>query len=166
MVQGDGEFVPRARKDGLIVKELEDELLVYDRESNKAHTLNKTAAMIWKQCDGQTRVNNLRARLETAGVVFDETLIWHALDQLSKASLLDEQIKRPPEFRRLSRRELIRRVGVVAASLPVVVSIVAPNVFAAASCTQTCLVIINCTVTGCQGSCPLTGPNANRCQPG
>jgi hypothetical protein len=89
------------------------------------------------------------------GVAISDEVVWHALDQFSRDHLLEEKVKRPPDVRRLSRRELIQRIG-LAASIPLVVSIVAPNVFAAASCTQTCLLPIDCTVAGCP-TCPLGG---------
>jgi len=37
----------------LIVEELPNEVLVYDLNTDKAHCLNRTAALIWKNCDGE-----------------------------------------------------------------------------------------------------------------
>jgi hypothetical protein len=91
----------------------------------------------------------------------DEQVIWYALDQFAKDHLLEERVKRPPEMGRVSRRELIQRIG-LAASIPLVVSVLAPTVFASASCVQTCSLPNLCTVPGCQ-SCPTL--NA-LCQPG
>ncbi len=147
------EVAPRARKDGLVVKEVSGELLVYDRDRNKAHCLNETAALIWNHCDGQTTVAKMRDFLQgrTAEVI-DEQVIWYALDQFAKDHLLEERVKRPAGIDRLSRRQLIQRIG-LAVSIPLVVSIVAPSVFAAASCTQACLTVADCTVPGCQGHC-------------
>jgi Coenzyme PQQ synthesis protein D (PqqD) len=48
--------MPRAREAGLIVRELEDETLVYDADTDRAHCLNQTAARIWKHCDGTSSV--------------------------------------------------------------------------------------------------------------
>ena len=144
------EFTPRARAAGLIVREIAGELLVYDRDRNKAHSLNQTAALIWKHCDGQTTVAHLRSRLQEQmpEVAINDEVIWHALDQFSRDHLLDEKATRSPGVRRLSRRELIQRIG-LAASVPLVVSIVAPSVFGAASCAQACSLPIDCTVPGC-----------------
>ena len=36
----------------LIVDTIGDELLVYDTSNNRAHSLNKNAAAVWKACDG------------------------------------------------------------------------------------------------------------------
>ena len=50
----------------LIIEELAEDV-VYDLETNKASSLNPTAAMVWRQCDGKTdtakMANLLAARL-------------------------------------------------------------------------------------------------------
>jgi hypothetical protein len=130
--------LPHAREEGLVVEELPDELLVYDLERHKAHCLNHTAALVWKQCDGQTPVEDMALILrDKLNAPVDEDVIWFSLDQLSRARLLRESIKRPGAKRGLSRRELIRRVGIAAAlSVPLVTTILAPTAFAALSCSQ------------------------------
>ena len=45
---------PKCRTKNLIVREMENEVLVYDLEGNCAVCLNQTSALIWKLCDGQT----------------------------------------------------------------------------------------------------------------
>lgn len=153
MNETQNELTPRARRDGLVVRELSGELLVYDRDRNKAHCLNETAALIWNHCDGQTTVRGMVELLRNhSGAPVDEQVIWYALDQFAKDHLLEERVKRPVEIRRLSRRQLVQRIG-LAVSIPLVVSIVAPSVFASASCTQSCITPADCTVPGCQGHC-------------
>ncbi len=49
-------LMPRARQDELVVEELSDETLVYDLKRHKANCLNRTAALVWQDCDGQTSV--------------------------------------------------------------------------------------------------------------
>lgn len=160
MNKATNQFMPRARKDGLVVRELSGELLVYDRDRNKAHCLNETAALIWQNCDGQTTIAELRARLEDrmANPV-DEQIVWYALNKFSKSLLLEEPLKASAGARGLSRRELIQTIG-LGASIPLIISVVAPSVFAAASCTQPCTIPPNCTVPGCL-NCPVPGT----CQP-
>jgi hypothetical protein len=154
-------LMPHARKDGLVVKELPGELLVYDLERHKAHCLNDTASFIWRRCDGRTSVSELAALLASyTNAPADEQVVWFALNQLSQDRLLTEPLRQPSGARRLSRRDVIQRLG-VAAAVPLVASIVAPNVYAAASCTQGCVLPTDCTVLGCQGGC--TG---SVCQPG
>ncbi len=126
---------PRAREDQLVIQELPDEVLVYDVNRHKAHCLSRTAAFIWRHCDGQTSVARLAALLaqEVKGPV-EPAVVWLALDRLGKARLLRERVAPPAG---LSRREVMRKlalVGGLAALLPVVSSIVAPTAAQAASC--------------------------------
>jgi hypothetical protein len=120
---------PLARKDGLLVQELSHEVLVYDLERDKAHCLNPTAALIWKHCDGRTSVNEITRLLEkSSGVSVDEDVVWCALNQLEKDRLLQEPMAWPAGVERISRRELVRRLGIGAAiAIPLVTSIIAPT---------------------------------------
>src|SRR2546423_642133 len=133
-----GQQTPFARKDGLVVRELPDEVLVYDLERDKAHCLNQTAALIWKHCDGQTSVRDMTQMLETElKAPVDEKLVWFALDQLSKDNLLEERVTMPAAIiaSGMSRRQMMRALGVAAlVAVPVVTSIVAPTPAQAATC--------------------------------
>src|ERR1044071_4757712 len=90
---------PRARTDRLVIKELPNEVLVYDLERDRAHCLNTTAAIVWKACDGSTtpeemaaqllKVNAVRGSLSTARQE-SESLVWNALHQLRRGHLLEE----------------------------------------------------------------------------
>ena len=128
-------LVPKARHGKLVIQELEDEVLVYDLKRNQAHCLNRTAALIWEHCDGKQTVRGLARLLEQKfGVVIDEEVVWLGLRQLNKFHLLQEQMAPSPGPVRISRRELGRRLGAVAASsLPLIVSVVAPTAAQAAS---------------------------------
>ncbi|HEX8143145.1 MAG TPA: PqqD family protein [Pyrinomonadaceae bacterium] len=126
---------PRARREQLIVKELANETLIYDENSNEAHCLNQTAAFVWKHCDGRTSIEQLGRLLdkETKGAV-SEQLVWSAIEQLEKSHLLEGPVSRPAHVARLSRRALIRNLGLAAAvTVPLVTSIVAPTAAEAAS---------------------------------
>ena len=57
---------PVRRSDGMIVKELADEVLVYDSTASKAFCLNKTSAIVWNACDGHTSVAEIATRAEAA----------------------------------------------------------------------------------------------------
>ena len=48
--------MPLARTEGLVVQDIEKEVLVFDLDRNKAHCLNPTAALVWQSCDGETPV--------------------------------------------------------------------------------------------------------------
>ena len=132
---------PQARKKGLLAKELPDEMLVYDLERHEAHCLNRTAALVFKHCDGRKSVAELAELFQNElGAPADEKLVWLALEQLGRADLLEERLSAPSRVGGHSRREMIRRMGVgLAALLPLVTSIVAPTpAEAAATCVTLC----------------------------
>jgi coenzyme PQQ synthesis protein D (PqqD) len=84
-------FLPAARREGIIRKEVDGELLVYDLERNKAHCLNESAAAIWNLCDGQTSIQKIAASLtKEVGTTVDERLVWLALADLRRTHLLEE----------------------------------------------------------------------------
>jgi Coenzyme PQQ synthesis protein D (PqqD) len=158
-------FKPLARTDGLVVNELPEEFVIYDRGSHKAHCLNKTAALVWRRCDGRTtpaRIALLVGRdLQTH---VGEDLVWYALGQLAKDDLLTEKVvPGAPAVAaaatagvKLSRRELVRRLGLAAVvALPLITTIVAPTpVEAAASGCVDCNGILCCPPADCvNGAC-------------
>ncbi len=105
--------MPQARRSGLIIQELDSEILIYDQDTNKAHCLNHTAAKVWKYCDGETTLADacsaLSRDLETP---VDEKLVWYAVDQFSKDNLLEKEIE-PPAFiiAGMNRRQMVRTLG-------------------------------------------------------
>ncbi|HEX8746962.1 MAG TPA: PqqD family protein [Pyrinomonadaceae bacterium] len=129
-------LAPKARSKGLVIKKLADEVLVYDLETNKAHCLNTSAALVWKQCDGRKTIREIAASLERAATEpFTEEMVWLALNQLERFSLLQAPVMLPLETSGVSRRELIRKLGLAgAASLPLILSIAAPEAASAATC--------------------------------
>ncbi|MBC8032047.1 MAG: PqqD family protein [Pyrinomonadaceae bacterium] len=128
--------MPQARRSGLIVKEVDGETLIYDRELNKAHCLNQTAASVWKYCDGETTMSEATIALaRDLGTSVDEELVRYAVDQFSRDNLL-EKVTVPPAFviAGMNRRQLVRTLGLAAVvAIPVVTSIVAPTPAQAAS---------------------------------
>jgi hypothetical protein len=119
---------PRARRAGLLVQSVGDEMLVYDTERHRAHALNDSAAKIWKRCDGETRLAEIAIRLsEALQMPVTEDFVRYGLAQLREFHLLDEEagsMSRPESGP--SRRELIRVGGLAALALPLITSIVAP----------------------------------------
>ncbi len=170
-------LMPRARQDELVVEELQDETLVYDLKRHKARCLNRTAALVWQHCDGQTSVAEVAALLEEQlATPTDEAVVWMALDRLGRAHLLSEPVTLPADRAQYSRREVLRtlrRVAGISLLLPVIESIVAPRAAAQASCVTSCVGIPNCTPCKppgcnrlcCNGSClaPGKGPRACGC---
>jgi hypothetical protein len=128
-------MLPRARKKGLIIETLDDELLVYDLKTDHAHCLNPTATLIWRYCDGKTPVSSMTRKLSAAlGKKASDDIVQLALLRLRAARLIEAEPRsaKKPTY---NRRELLRNIGKAAAiALPAVASIVAPTAAQAASC--------------------------------
>ncbi len=141
---------PQSRRSGLLIRELPEELVVYDQEQHRAHCLNRTAALVFRHADG-TRTAAELAQLPGA----DDQVVRLALEQLAGAGLLESGAVDADAG--MSRRDVARRVGLAAAILlPAVASIVAPTPAEAAA---TC-------VTNCAGQTPgtpCTSIGANPC---
>lgn len=133
---------PRSRTEQLLIEELDDELLVYDLDADKAHRLNHTAAAVFRNADGERSVADLVDVVgPTVGELVDEDLILITLDNLAEARLIEDYESRASRDARLSRRRFIRRAGTVAAAamvLPIVHSIVAPSAQAQSSPPEEC----------------------------
>src|SRR5258706_2130476 len=115
--------LPSGRRDGIIVRELADEVLIYDSQRDKAHCLNKTAAFVWQHCDGRTQVATA-ARLLAADTQtsVDESVVLLALPQLPERHLL---IALVPQLSgvMVSRRRLMLQHTADAPELQVILSI-------------------------------------------
>lgn len=125
---------PNWSKANIVIQEVENEILIYDLNENKAFCLNETSAIIWQMCDGTRTVAEIS---ETLGKRFNakisEDFVWLALDQFKKDKLISNDF--PSIFAGMSRREVIRKVGFASiVALPVVASIVAPSPVNAQSC--------------------------------
>ncbi len=156
--------LPKARRSELITREVAGDLLVYDRKSDQAHCLNPTAAIVWARCDGLTTVAEMAQLLEDKmNSTAAKEVIWIALEQLGKFRLLEEPFVRPARRKRMSRRVLMKHLGIAAAvSVPLVSSIVAPTAAAAASCRAngtTCTANSQC----CSNSCVNNGRGVFQC---
>ena len=145
--------MPAARQDGLLVRELNDETLVYDLHRHKAHCLNSTAALIWKYCDGQTSESDIALMIEgEQNTPMHPDVVRFGLLQLDRTHLLEKQIARTPDGA-FSRRDLIKRLGAAAAvGFPLVTSVLAPRAVEASTClaaTSPCTTNAQC----CSGLC-------------
>ena len=132
-------FFPQARSEDLIVTELDDEILIYDKNCDKAHCLNSTAARVWKFANGKRTVAEIAARMEIdLRTPVDERVVWYALDQLEKDHLLRENAALPNSRVGLTRREFIGAMGkgALLIAVPQVVSLNAPVPASSASCVQ------------------------------
>lgn len=138
---------PLARTTGLIIRDVGNEVVVYDAARHEAHCLNHTAALVFRRADGRRSIPELAAVLAAESrAAVDAATVRLALKQLAAARLLDEEDER--DGARASpasagRRQAIRRVGLgVALVAPVVTSLLVPTVAEAAA---TCIPQSACT---------------------
>src|SRR5690348_16823049 len=103
--------LPAARRDGLIVESLDGELLVYDTERDRAHSLNAVAAAVWEACDGLRDAGDIAADADVS-----EDDVWRALTQLDERRLLDGELPLRMSGPEYSRRQAVRRMGLIGAS--------------------------------------------------
>ena len=141
---------PTARTSGVVVKTVGDEVLVYDLETHRAHSVNRVAVAVWRRCDGTRDAARIAAELQEDGVApVTEEAVRYAFGELVRARLLAGPMAGPG----LTRRELVRRLGTAAAvALPLVTTIVAPTAAQAQSCLPQ---LAPCTQNGecCSGCC-------------
>lgn len=120
---------PKARQNDLLVEQVGEETIVYDGERQEAHSLNRSASIVWRNSDGEHSVPQLASLLgNELGIEPNDTLVEYAIDRLADAHLLDDNS--------VSRRAMVKRMtfaGAAALALPVVLSIVAPTEAMAAS---------------------------------
>jgi hypothetical protein len=151
-------LLPRSRKDNVVIRELDDETLVYDVDRDEAHCLNRTAALVWAQCDGKTTAAQATRALQTElDSAVDTDLVWLAVKQLQRFHLVEASAKAP----RVSRRDLVLKYAPAAlVLLPVIVSITAPTPAQAATCGMPC----QSTATPCPPGCRCSF-SSNTCVP-
>lgn len=145
---------PIARQTGLVIQEVTDEVLVYDLDTNKAHCLNRSAAFVWRCCDGKNSILDIVQQFESDGRgKVTEDFVWLAIDQLNENGLLESEVS--PKFHRRSRRQVLKTIGMASAvALPMIASLVAPQrALGVESCV--CASQAQCSKPGC------THPNCN-----
>lgn len=148
---------PISRRSNLVVQDYGSEILIYDLTENKAFSLNEPSAMIWQVCDGSKTVSEIAEdlSLRLKSPISDE-FVWIALEQMKKDNLLENSEEIATDFGGLSRREVIRKVGLATlVALPMVSSLIAPTAAHATSG-----VAVTCTGT-CR--CPNGTPDAGTC---
>ena len=120
---------PQSKKQNLVEQEVDGELLIYDLERNRALCLNQTSALVWQACDGKRTVADINDLLgKQLQAQTDEDIVWFALDQLSKEKLIEPPVDLGSRFGGMSRRQVIKKIGVGSmVALPVVAGLVAPT---------------------------------------
>lgn len=138
-------MIPLARTNNLLITQVGEEVIVYDRERDTAHCLNAMAARVWHYCDGQNTVEDIAKLLEEdLEVSADEDvdwrgLVWLTLEELQRFYLIQEYLSQPissqvqsTDSSRVSRRKMIKTATLVGgftvgSMFPLVKSIVAPS---------------------------------------
>jgi hypothetical protein len=155
--------LPQARKNQLITKEVADELIVYDRRSDRALCLNSTAAFVWTHCDGKTSVARLAQLLEAEiKTPVEQEIVLYALEELNKSKLLDDSYAATAPKNTLSRRAVMRWGVAAAVTVPFISSITAPTAAQAGTCLPsgaTCASDSSC----CSNSCVDSGRGTFEC---
>lgn len=126
---------PMALTSDLVIQELKDETLIYNLVSHKACCLNATASFVWRRCDGQTSVTEIARQLaKTKKQPVNYEIVWLALEQLKEQKLLKKDEKLISPLGAMSRREVIKKVGLATMmALPIVSTLTAPPAIAATS---------------------------------
>jgi hypothetical protein len=124
---------PETRRNDVLTQTVGDELVIYDERSHEAHRLNPTAAAVWRAADGQRSISELSSILRrslraaaspSAELSQDESdeIVRIAVGELDRVGLLVRAL--PDVSESMTRREMI---GVTAALVPVIASIMAPT---------------------------------------
>ena len=157
--------LPKKKDEDIEVVELPEETLLYDVKRNRAYCLNRTAALVWRHCDGRTTVSEMTAVLQRElGRPADDELVHYALRQLRKDRLLRDEGQPAPNGH--SRRQFIQRMAMIgggAIMLPVVVKLLVPpsTAYASHQCHSTTNNNVCCPIgahlnDSCNGPCNKT----------
>lgn len=119
-------ITPLARKNNIVVQELDNEILIYDLETDKVFGLNETSALVWQFSDGNRNISEIaQAVSRKLNSSIGEELIWLALGKLEKENLIAGEI--PENYEGATRREVIKKVGLASmVALPMISSLIAP----------------------------------------
>jgi hypothetical protein len=117
-------MIPVARREGLVIRSLADETLVYDETTMTAHCLTAAVAHIWQQCDGRTPIESMAAE---DGLDF----VSQTLTELDRVGLVTWVPASAPG-QTVSRRQVLTRLGAAMAA-PVILSVAAPAAAQASS---------------------------------
>jgi hypothetical protein len=121
-------YIPNRLTQDLAIQQVGDETLVYDERRHMAFCLNRVAAAVWQECNGELDASQIADRLTVKlAHPISREVVDFALAQLSRDGLLQIPAA-PAPVAALSRRSLMARAGAGAVMmLPVVAAIMAPR---------------------------------------
>ena len=150
-----------ARSHRVVSEAAGDEVVVYDLDTDEAHLLSPNVASIWKAADGAHTVEQLMNAVVADGPEQAASIVWSGLEQLQEKRLLDGVVLLPASPVGMSRRAMLKRIGIAAIAIPVITTIVAPTPAAAACAPGRGLATQACCSAGIclQGTCTVGGAN-------
>lgn len=120
-----------SRKEEIVERVIDSEVLVYDLKTDQAHSLNKSASILRNICDSKKTLDEIVHEFEReTNQTNAEEIVKVGLNELIERDLIHgDMIKNA-----LDRRKLLKKTALVgAAALPVVMSIVVPTAVQAQS---------------------------------
>ena len=124
---------PLARKSGVFAENLPEEVVLYDKISDKVHCLNKTAAAVWENSDGSKTVDDLMRVVEAkCGGPTDRKLVLQALEELKEAGLMVAGSGMISDAALPSRREAVGKMVMAGSALVATIVAAAPTAHASA----------------------------------
>ena len=131
-------MIPVARTANILITEVDNEVMIYDRERDDCHCLNPIATKVYYYADGRNTVDDiatfLEQELELSEDVDIRGLVWLALEELEKCHLLKEYIRKPlPNVLEMSRRKVLGKTTKLAGAaaigtlFPMIQSVIAPK---------------------------------------
>ena len=79
----------RRRRDGLLIHDLEDEVLVLDREADKIHQLNQTATFIWQRIEETPSTERMAELIAEAFEVEKQVAVRDVIETLNQLQSLN-----------------------------------------------------------------------------
>lgn len=131
-------LLPRVRP-GLLRHELDGQVLIYDARDDRVHLLDTTTGHVLELLEKGDRsregiVSELATRMNSLET---DSLLQLSLDELRKADLLEDGPAAMPPLSDISRRDLLRKAGLVGAAalvVPAIATLTATKAYAQSSC--------------------------------
>ncbi len=136
---------PLARTDGIVIEEIDDGLIVFDRASDTAHWLDPAAAMVWKLSDGRG-VSEIAQTCAKSEVEVADVLL-----RLEGLGLMVEQ-GGSGISRRIAFKKAAKVGGTAVAGVAVISTVIVPNALATSSVCDK----VTCTVPQSYQDCSLS----------
>ena len=130
--------LPQVRA-GLLRHQLDGQVLIYDAREDRVHLLDTTTGHVFELLEqGDRSREGIVAELATRmNSMEGESLLQLSLDELRKADLVVD-VKAPTEpLSDISRRDLVRKLGLAGAAallIPTITTLTATRAYAQASC--------------------------------